>query len=223
MEEGGYGQNSLGLQRALTPSNIHTGFRSTSIWPLNLGMVEKYLGPARPFERAEVEATDGNAPGCGDLRRSCEKTLPHLSGQVRQSSEAARNCSDVGGFAAASEPFDGGDNVEGPDEALVALLQGRVPERQCGRQHFVVRGAEVSTALGRRSLSPSQGPVATPRGCRVPELGLEISRTGMQLHRAEAHFWAPAKSADSRLLHDADAGRRWSTIPRVYYSQVSST
>ena len=53
---------SLGLQRALTSSNIQAGFRGTGIWPLNSGMVEKYLGPTQPFECAEVEATDGSAP-----------------------------------------------------------------------------------------------------------------------------------------------------------------
>ena len=58
---------SLGLQRALAPSNIHAGFRGTSIWPLNPGMVEKYLGSVRPFERAESDAVDGSTPACGDL------------------------------------------------------------------------------------------------------------------------------------------------------------
>ena len=129
------------------------------------------MGPARPFECVEVESTDGSAPGSGDVRRSCEETLPHLSGQVRESNEAAGNGSDVGGSAAPSEPVDGGDNAEGPDEALVALLQGLVPKRHYGHQHFVIRQAEVSTALGRRSPSPSSGFSNEADGPQSPRTG----------------------------------------------------
>ena len=162
---------SLELQRALTPSNILAGFRGTGIWPLNPGMVEKYLGPAHPFEHAEVESTDGSAPGSGDVRLSCEDTLSHWSGQVRESNEAAGNGSDVGGSAAPSEPVDGGDSAEGPDEALVALLQSLVPERHYGRQHFVVTQAKVSTALGCRSPSPSSGFSSEADGPQSPRTG----------------------------------------------------
>ena len=49
---------SLGLQRALTPSKIEGGFRGTSIWPLNPGMIEKYLGLAWPFEPVELEGIE---------------------------------------------------------------------------------------------------------------------------------------------------------------------
>ena len=85
-------------------------------------MVEKYMGPARPFERAKLDAANGSAPACGDLRHSCEETMQHLSGQVQRSSKAAGSCNDFGGSAGVSGPFDVGDSVEGSDEALVALL-----------------------------------------------------------------------------------------------------
>ena len=40
---------SLGLQRALTVSNICAGFCGTGIWPLNGHVVDKFLGPSRKF------------------------------------------------------------------------------------------------------------------------------------------------------------------------------
>ena len=134
-------------------------------------MVEKYLGPACLFERAKVESTDGNALGSSDIPRSGEETLPHLSGQARESNEVAGNGSNVDGSAAASQAIDGGDSVEGPNEELVTLLQGLVPERHCGRQHFVIREPEVSTALGRRSPSPSSGFSSDTDGAESPRTG----------------------------------------------------
>ena len=137
---------SLGLQRALISSNIQAGFRGTSIWPLNPGMVEKYLGPAQAFEHADA----------GDLRRSPEGTTSHLSAQVGERSFAAGSTANIGTSSShAWEPSDGGDTGDGPDEALVALLQERVLDRPSSRQYFVVRSAELTTALGRRSPSPS--------------------------------------------------------------------
>ena len=90
-----------------------------------------------------------------DLRRSCEETMLHLSTQVGERSFAAGTTADVIGSAHAWELSDGGESGDGPDEALLALLQGLVPDRQSSRQHFVVRSAELTTALGRRSSSPS--------------------------------------------------------------------
>lgn len=48
----------MGLQRALTVSNIHAGFRSIGIWPLNPRAVDKYLAPSEQFVRGDGEAAD---------------------------------------------------------------------------------------------------------------------------------------------------------------------
>lgn len=49
---------SVGLQRALTVSNIQAGFRSTGIWPLNPRAVDKYLAPSEQFVQVDGEVAD---------------------------------------------------------------------------------------------------------------------------------------------------------------------
>ena len=105
-------------------------------------MVEKYLGPACPFERAESEGmaptidiivdtlvlvtdvADGIATASGDLQCPFERTLQHLPSQVQRSTYTASSCSDFRGSPSAGDPLDLGENIEGSDKALVALLEG---------------------------------------------------------------------------------------------------
>ena len=76
----------------MTKSNIEAGFRGISIWPLNPRIVEKYLGPTRPFQPTESKgiihgvervvdvdavpraAVDGIVSGVGDLRDTSQGT-----------------------------------------------------------------------------------------------------------------------------------------------------
>ena len=40
---------SLGLKKALTPTNIKAGFRGTRIWPINLEAMNSKMGPSESF------------------------------------------------------------------------------------------------------------------------------------------------------------------------------
>ena len=48
-----------------------------------------------------------------------------------------------------------GENLDGSNEALVALLDGRLPPADPGQQHYLVRSGEISKASTRQSMSTS--------------------------------------------------------------------
>ena len=50
---------SMGLQRALTTSNIEGGFRTCGVWPLNPRVVDQYLGLSKPFTQSITAAKNG--------------------------------------------------------------------------------------------------------------------------------------------------------------------
>ena len=141
---------SLGLQRALTKSNIQAGFCATGIWPINESEVEKYLGPAHPFQRAQSEGLgDGSDV---DVRQ--ETLEPTLVGERHEQegsdshgdhislSQVQRTIRDGDGSPTTFPTVDVNAADNEADSALDALLQGRLPDPDPTRQHFVMRDPE---------------------------------------------------------------------------------
>jgi hypothetical protein len=65
MNNRGYGANkdilaewvSLGLRKALTTSNIKSGFKVIDIYPLNPHACDKHFGPSKGFPRGAINKT----------------------------------------------------------------------------------------------------------------------------------------------------------------------
>ena len=136
-------------------------------------MVEKYLGPARPFQCAKSEgmahsvnnvvdvealstdATDGITTIVGNLRCSSKGTLYNCYGQFRRSTCVAGSTNDFEGSPSARDAVDLGETAKGSYEALAVLLDEQVPEPNPRHQHFVLRSGKFCEGLERRSASTS--------------------------------------------------------------------
>ena len=181
---------SLGLQRALTKSNIEARFRATHMWLLNPKIVEKYLGPACPICAAEydkivadlegtvdVEAMEGLeaedmgatiGTAVGDLSGGSKSSRQSCNGQLQRPPSVAGITVGLVG----SLPIEELLSPEGPDDrdlALDDLLDGRLPFVDPTGQHFVLREVQIPQNLQRRSIytsslldSNSEGPQNPP-------------------------------------------------------------
>ena len=177
---------SLGLQRALTKSNIEVAFYGISIWPLNPRMVEKYLGPTRPFQPAESEGiiygvesivdvdavsratADGIASGVGDLRGTSQGTRWSYDGQLSRNTCVAGSSTRFVGSPTIGEPLDLGEADKGSDEMLDILLDRQLLEPHLGRHHYVLRQGKVCKSLEHRSTYTSSASGSDSEGLQNP-------------------------------------------------------
>ena len=100
---------SLGLQRALTNSNIEGAFRAIGIWPLNCSAIDKYLGPSKQFQHRNSFAEGGD-----------NQEQPQQQGETEKKGSQEKN--------------DEGDK----DIALAEINEELIPTSEVTPQHYFV-------------------------------------------------------------------------------------